>query len=97
MAKTNKPEQIKEDPIIVERKLHKSMDRLSEGVGGLHATVGSAKLGEEPPIDFFYNSEAPDIKVDTENAKRKLAISFSSVQTDDNRLLHHLFSKAKQS
>jgi len=74
------------------------MERFSEEIkDDLYVAVGSRTPDKEMVVDYFYSNELPNIKIDTDNAKRKLEISFSSTQTDDDRLLHLLFSKAKQS
>jgi len=67
----------------------KAARRLSKTLGGVEITMGIPELGK---MSYFSDKLAP-IEVEAANAKRKIAVEVSSVQQDNDTLLHYLFRK----
>lgn len=82
--------------------------KVSDKMNNLPATLGSLDTGEgvdviigdtlpsgEIKATFFASNKMPPLKAGTDNMKRTLKISYSSIANDNEQLLHFLFKKSK--
>lgn len=60
------------------------------GGKGVEITIGSPETGG---IKSYFNNKMPLLEITTHNVKRKVAVEVSSVEQENNKLLHFLFSK----
>jgi len=67
----------------------RSLDR-DLGNEGVEITLGSEETGG---ITHYYTSKLPPLEITTHNAQRKVAVEMSSVEQENNKLLHFLFTK----
>lgn len=72
-----------------EIKASRNLDRLI-GNKGVEITIGSPETGG---IKSYFNSKLQPIIIETLNAKRKIAVEISSVEQENDKLLHFLFRK----
>ncbi len=58
------------------------------GDEGVEITMG---VGDN--VSHYFTSKLPPLEITTHNAKRKVAVEMSSVEQENNKLLHYLFTK----
>ena len=61
----------------------------------MYVMTGDALPNGEVKAKYFASNQMPRLKAGTDNMKRTLKISFSSVAQDNEQLLHQLFSKTR--
>lgn len=64
--------------------------RVSRLIGGAEITIGSSETGG---IKSYFNDRLPPLEITTLNAKRNVAVEVSSVEQENDKLLHFLFRK----
>ena len=52
---------------------------------------------ENGKVRLFQSNRLPELKVKTQNIERTLGVTFSSVESEDNELLHSLLTKTRNS
>jgi len=67
----------------------RSLDR-AIGDNGVEITLGSEETGG---ITHYFTNKLPPLEITTHNAKREIAVEMSSVEQENNNLLHYLFTK----
>lgn len=72
-----------------EIKVARNLD-LSVGNKGVEITIGSPETGG---IKSYFSNKLQPIVIETLNAKRKIAVEISSVEQENDKLLHFLFRK----
>lgn len=67
----------------------RSLD-LATGNGGIEVTIGSEATGG---ISHYFTNKLPPLKITTHNLEREVSVEMSSVEQDNKKLLHYLFSR----
>lgn len=63
---------------------------------GVDVAIGQTLPSGELKATFFASNKIPPLKTGTDNMKRNLKISYSSIANDNEQLLHFLFKKSKK-
>ncbi len=62
---------------------------------GMEVIVGDVEPGGEVKVKRFFSNELPKLRIRSHKSERTLDMEFSSNESDDKKLLHHLFQKTK--
>lgn len=84
---TKKKGSVKED-------LPGDLDAFDTG-SGVDFSLSDTLPNGELKTTYFASNKMPPLKVGTDNMKRTLKISYSSIADDNEQLLHFLFKKSK--
>ena len=68
--------------------------RTSAAVGGKGVEITLVTNGE---VTHYFNDKLPALKIDTLNAEREIEVEVSSVEVENNQLLHYLYRRAVES
>jgi len=91
----------KENPNLKIRRINNAEENVLKELRNLEKFLGekvdfsieSTKRGEEGRITYCFSSAISEIKIDNKNIS--LDVEFSSMEQDNEKLLHFLFDKTK--
>lgn len=63
-------------------------------VGGKGVEIALVTDGE---VTHYFNNKLPTLKIDTLNAEREIEVEVSSVEAENDHLLHYLYRRAVES
>lgn len=74
----------------------KAIRGLDKAMGnkGIEVTVGNRESGG---IKSYFTNKLPPLRVESSNAERSIKVEVSSIEQDNNELLHYLFRKTIES
>jgi hypothetical protein len=92
----------KENPNLKIKRINNAEENVLKELRNLEKFLGekvdfsieSTKKGEKGKITYCFSSAIPKIKIDNKNVS--LDVEFSSMEQDNEKLLHFLFDKTKK-
>ena len=80
-----------------EKKSNTWSDKGIEAARELDHSIGDVgveiSVGVGDKVSHYYTNKLPPVEITTHNAKRQVAVEMSSVEQENNKLLHFLFTK----
>ena len=80
---------------LVTKDISETLESLDTTREGVYVYTGYRLPNGEVRTNYFASNQMPRLKAGTDNMKRTLKVSYSSIANENEQLLHQLFSKTR--